>query len=237
MATSTMRDQTLNWIESMLKDVRQVMNSPWLAQRLHSADPSVAITTHDTTGPNFVAAACVLMGLESVGRLALAHENGTEAACQFVRSYFPSEYHETSLLIWKLFRHGHIHNFLPQEVQLAHVSVAGQVAWLDDPALSIDIICAELQRDRNGFLCGLTPGHLQFHPGAEPDRHLFTFCPQVAFADLRQAVAAWRVRITTDRSADALFLHGIHVVDRARRLLGNYNDPVGQVLRSRGLVP
>lgn len=176
------------------------------------------------------------MGVESVGRLSMAQENGTEAACQFMREYFPGEYHDTALLIWKLFRHGHIHSFLPQEVHFANLSIAGSVAW-PDPTPAIDHICDALGQDRTGFLANLSPGHLQFVPGNEPDRYLFTFCPQVAYADLRAAVTAWRSRIRADRLADSRFLHGIQVVDRARRFVAGYHDPIGQLLRSRELVP
>lgn len=228
--------QTQAWIDAALKDVRQVVNSPWLAQEALNANSQLSITSQDTTGPNFIAAASVLIAVESVARLALGLEEGTAAATEFLKSEFPGEYSDVAHVVWTLFRHGHIHNFLPQEVTVGNVVVRGRVMWMM-PSPQVDHLAAELSRNRAAVLSSLPDGHLDFTITGNTDEYLFNFYPQIAYVDLVAAVASWRAKLASDPITRARFAHGIRVVDRMRQLTPSFQGPIAGVLRSRGMIP
>jgi len=227
--------QTQAWIDAVLKDVRQVMNSPWLAQEAVTANSQLSITSHDTTGPNFIAAASLLIAVESVARLASGLEEGTAAATEFLKSEFPREYSDVAHVVWTLFRHGHIHNFLPQEVTLANVVVRGRVMWIM-PSPQVDQLAANLSQDRAAVLSALPDGHLDFTITGT-DEYLFNFYPQIAYVDLVAAVASWRAKLASDPTTRARFAHGMHVVERMRQLTPSLQGPIAGVLRSKGMIP
>jgi hypothetical protein len=51
--SSTYKQDVLHWIDNaMLKDLRQVLNSPWLAIQIEKVSPVSAINCSYKTGPN-----------------------------------------------------------------------------------------------------------------------------------------------------------------------------------------
>jgi hypothetical protein len=122
--SSTYKQDVLHWIDNaMLKDLRQVLNSPWLAIQIEKVSPVSAINCSYKTGPNFAANALVMIALEYVGRLATGRKEGLGSTVAFVKKYFPDDYHGCIELVWQLFRNGHIHNHFPNRVLIADGSL------------------------------------------------------------------------------------------------------------------
>ena len=227
--------QTQAWVDAALKDLRQVMNSPRFAQEVANVNSKLSITLNDTSGPNFISAAALLIAVESIARLATGLEEGTPAATEFLKSEFPQEYADVAHLVWTLFRHGHIHNFLPQEVTIANVVVRGRVMWIM-PSPIVDDLATALSANRASVLSQLPDGHLSFTKIGN-NEYLFNFYPQIAYVDLVAAVASWRAKLVSSLIVHARFTHAINVVERMRRLTPSLQGPIANVLRSKGLIP
>lgn len=227
--------QTQAWVDGALKDVRQVMNIPRFAQEIANVHTQLSITSDDTSGPNFIAAAALLIAVESIARLVTGLEEGTSAATEFLKTEFPPEYADVAHLVWTLFRHGHIHNFLPQDVTIANIVVRGRVMWII-PSPIVDDLATALSTNRVAVLSNLADGHLDFTKMGN-DEYLFNFYPQIAYVDLVAAVASWRAKLSSSPIVRARFAHAINVVERMRRLTPSFQGPIANVLRSKGMIP
>lgn len=236
MPSASEKKISQGWIDAMLKDLRQVLNSPWLAMELERVLPPSASVVNSSykTGLNFVANATVLIALESVARLATGKKEGLGSAVAFVKSYFPSDYHDCIELVWQLFRNGHAHNFLPNQVTVADAIIVGQVVWID-PTPEISGLESRVEADRSTILSALNPGHLQLNRVAQ-NVYAFSFYPQIAYSDLALAIKKWRQRLASDHESNILFSQGILVSADARSAIYGLESPIGAFLRKTGAI-
>ncbi len=225
-----------DWIDGLLKDLKQVLNSPWLAIELEKASLTSGLVVDPSykTGLNFAANAAVMIALESIGRLATGRREGLGSAAAFVKSYFHSDYHDCIELVWQLFRNGHAHNYLPNWVTIADALIFGQVVWID-PSPEIRNFESRMQTDRSRILSNLNPGHLDLRQ-TNPNGYAFSFYPQVAYVDLALAVEKWRQKLASDRETEVQFSQSIIVAEDARSAIYGLESPIGSLFRGKGII-
>lgn len=219
------------WIDAMLKDLRQVLNSPWLAKH---ASSQISVESSYKTGPNFVANATVMIAIEAIGRLATGKERGLDAAVTFVKEYFPEDYHGCIELVWQLFRNGHAHNYLPNQVFVADAMILGQVMWID-PTPEISELESNVETGRATFLASFNPGHLQLKQEV-PNQYAFSFYPQIAYVDLVFAIKKWRQCLENDTKSTILFSQGILRSKDARSTIYSLDSPIGKFLKDKQVI-
>jgi len=234
VVSSSTKQETLNWINFMLKDLRQVLNSPYFATKLDEVSPT-SVDESYKTGPNFAANALVMIGIEYVGRLATGREQGQAAAVAFVKQYFPADYHECIELVWQIFRNGHTHGFLPNQVQVADATIYGQVSWIEPPP-DIENLESQIRANHSGTLSNY-PVHLQLtQPDPNHKIYAFSFCPQIAYVDLVLAIEEWRNDLASNNESDILFSQGILRTQYMNLAIYAPDNPIGQFLRGQAVI-
>jgi hypothetical protein len=66
--------------------------------------------------------------------------------------------------------------------------------------------------------------------------YVFTFYPQIAYADLAQAVKKWRQSLESDPEETILFSQGILVSTCARCRTPGLESGIGKFLRREGVI-
>ncbi|MDA1193315.1 MAG: hypothetical protein O3A46_16695 [Candidatus Poribacteria bacterium] len=187
-----------NYVDLLLKDIRQVINAPYYAQVAQTVDPNIDVA--DSSGTNFVASLCAIMGIESFVRLASGGWNkpADEYVEKFLYStnYFPRAYAEATATLWSVIRDGHAHQFRPMLYEVGDVYISAQIGWIGGRR-SIETIEGDMKVQDSDVTRVNEGSHLRYKDSIEDfdseKRRVIrlVFLPQIAYVHLKWAFDKW----------------------------------------------
>jgi len=126
----------------------------------------------------------------------------TQAAKKFIEDFFPEVYKELAQVIWSIFRHGHIHLFVPKTLVGSEKKIPSAVGWMyRDKEKRVGLSIADLEnyvKSKGNELVRRESNHLNVD-----SEGYFTVVPHLFFLDFCEAVRKFRKQVEDQSNESA----------------------------------